>query len=561
MNEFLIKNSILDIRTMPINEITDVQNGLYKGILALGYYEKEDTPSPIEYYLSNTLESDDAGSIIEIGNIKLEHRSINEIDLSYYGIMGNRMTNNSQFDKVISKIKKEKKLIIRVSSYIYFSSDIVIDSIDGLTILGYNSNSPDLIGDERGCGFDFQYNESINTSSFKIGKFTNLTLKNFNLIDKKNNDDGSLLHLHSGHEYIIDNVNILTFRGDNSIALKLGDDTGETSVFQGKISNCKMYSMYNKGTGVRMGATNTSTLFDRVYLGGFHFDIVGSTYCSFINTAVDTSHDHGYIIRGLIWNVGNEQVKSYSNALTFISCGSEKAAKSGFNIRSGSRNIDIQSPHSGVNNTDGSFMQGDLLTINIDNLNMGVRSIRVSSPEVVGGKKYSVYGDSEYIGDLIIENYDQSSFGAIGGNSNWIDNNITLIGDGKVKSKSIVVGSYKISNSFAYAELTNKNNIFLYPRDRNNNLIDFAQNYKPICFKIQVIEPCNEDVMVYLADGYGYAVEYSLGLLNKSENSLLIKYDNHNDFMGQLGLKFSSISESNFTQGKIMVEVTYSLIE
>jgi len=54
-------------------------------VTLLGYYAKGDTPNPINYYISNTTEADDNGSVIAIGSIKLKHDFGGIINPLYYG--------------------------------------------------------------------------------------------------------------------------------------------------------------------------------------------------------------------------------------------------------------------------------------------------------------------------------------------------------------------------------------------------------------------------------------------------------------------------------------------
>ncbi len=51
-NQFLIKNTMTDMRALSATEITALQNGTYDGVELLGYYEKGDTAAPIIYYLA-----------------------------------------------------------------------------------------------------------------------------------------------------------------------------------------------------------------------------------------------------------------------------------------------------------------------------------------------------------------------------------------------------------------------------------------------------------------------------------------------------------------------------
>lgn len=87
-NQFLIKNRMADMRALSASEITALQNGTYDGVELLGYYQKGDTATPIIYYLAPASPdpgSDNGGSVIEVGSVKLEHRFNGTTDIIYFG--------------------------------------------------------------------------------------------------------------------------------------------------------------------------------------------------------------------------------------------------------------------------------------------------------------------------------------------------------------------------------------------------------------------------------------------------------------------------------------------
>ncbi|WP_343319385.1 hypothetical protein [Sphingobacterium multivorum] len=53
----------LYMRNLSACEIVALEIGCFPGNELLGYYEKGDTPCPIKYFLSNTVNPDDGGSI------------------------------------------------------------------------------------------------------------------------------------------------------------------------------------------------------------------------------------------------------------------------------------------------------------------------------------------------------------------------------------------------------------------------------------------------------------------------------------------------------------------
>lgn len=85
-NQFLIKNTMTDMRNLSANEIADLQTNVFEGVLLMGYYSVGDTPSPIVYHVSQTTKADDGGGIIHVGSIKLEHLFASAIDVRYFGL-------------------------------------------------------------------------------------------------------------------------------------------------------------------------------------------------------------------------------------------------------------------------------------------------------------------------------------------------------------------------------------------------------------------------------------------------------------------------------------------
>lgn len=107
-NEFIEVDSINELRNLDSKHITQLSEGKLKYVRVLGYYEKGDTPAPIHYYISDTNDSDNGGSVIESGNIKLEHEFKTIIDIRYFG---------AQKDQNIDGVM-----------------DSIIDSMDGIEI-------------------------------------------------------------------------------------------------------------------------------------------------------------------------------------------------------------------------------------------------------------------------------------------------------------------------------------------------------------------------------------------------------------------------------------------
>lgn len=93
--EFIEKDTVAELRAISAREIWAIQNGYYKGVKLNGYYKEGDTPAPIEYYLSDTTDEDDGGSVFEVGGIKFEHSFVGQVDVRYFGVLGDGSTDNT----------------------------------------------------------------------------------------------------------------------------------------------------------------------------------------------------------------------------------------------------------------------------------------------------------------------------------------------------------------------------------------------------------------------------------------------------------------------------------
>lgn len=134
-NEFIECDTVEELRALDARQIWALENGYYKGVTLNGYYTKGDTPAPIQYYLSDTTEEDDGGSVFEVVGIKLEHDFNGLINASYFGAKGDFInTEQPYFDnqEVINKILqsvKKGKIIFPKGAYA-FSKTINIPQFD-----------------------------------------------------------------------------------------------------------------------------------------------------------------------------------------------------------------------------------------------------------------------------------------------------------------------------------------------------------------------------------------------------------------------------------------------
>ncbi|KFF23574.1 hypothetical protein IW16_25330 [Chryseobacterium vrystaatense] len=82
--------------SLSLSEINDLQTGVAIGVQVLGYHIKGDTPDPIIYYLSTTTAPDDGGSVINVGNLKMEHNFGGEVNVRYFGAKLDTITDDSK---------------------------------------------------------------------------------------------------------------------------------------------------------------------------------------------------------------------------------------------------------------------------------------------------------------------------------------------------------------------------------------------------------------------------------------------------------------------------------
>lgn len=119
--EFIEKDTMAEFRAISAREIWAIQNGYYKGVKLNGYYESGDTPSPIVYYISDTTDADDGGSVVAVGNIKFTHDFGPDVDAVYFGTnYGNIASSYITLKRAIDYIvKNNKNLLLYNKGYDY----------------------------------------------------------------------------------------------------------------------------------------------------------------------------------------------------------------------------------------------------------------------------------------------------------------------------------------------------------------------------------------------------------------------------------------------------------
>ena len=106
--QVLQKDSVDEMRNLSSFEILLLKMGVYRHVQLNGYYEKGDTPEPIDYFLSDTSEEDDGGSVVETSDIKLEHNFNGYYNSLYYGIHSSQSNNTEAINKLCDRVEKDE---------------------------------------------------------------------------------------------------------------------------------------------------------------------------------------------------------------------------------------------------------------------------------------------------------------------------------------------------------------------------------------------------------------------------------------------------------------------
>jgi len=304
-SQFLIKNTMADMRSLSVCEITALQSGCFTGVQLLGYYEKGDTPAPIVYFLSTTLDDDDGGSIIETGGIKLEHEFIDELNVRYFGAKGDGTHDdtsaiqstidyapiNSEDSGVISPKGFANGFNIQIPRGRYkVSSTIMLKR--GLNIKGASMESTQLLSFTPDSVIKYSdegryIQDEIKISDLSIWQDKTVTATN-----------GAAIMLDYGSttvysmKLMVDNVYIEgTYDGITAVAL-VGSSI--KNVF---VSKCIRHGIYIPMTIGNNSASSTSLTLYNCYTsinGGDGVRIIKGAYISLVGCASDSNVGYGY---------------------------------------------------------------------------------------------------------------------------------------------------------------------------------------------------------------------------------------------------------------------------
>lgn len=237
-NEFIECDTVDDLRALDSRQIWAIQNGYYKGVKLNGYYSEGDTPAPIEYILSDTVESEDGGSVFEVGGIKLDHEFASKIDSRYFGVRSN-IGSIPQTEVIQNAIDSAARLGKRI----YFSAGLRY--VDGR----YNSggrgilvpSNSDIECDENAV-FKVTPQTSGSYTAFSFVEVDNIYINHLNLIGDNDEHLGSSgewgmgISILSSSNIIIDYVKATKFWGDGIYLGRLVPDDERPTIINNNIT-------------------------------------------------------------------------------------------------------------------------------------------------------------------------------------------------------------------------------------------------------------------------------------------------------------------------------------
>jgi hypothetical protein len=315
---------------------------------------------------------------------------------------------------------------VAAGNYIYFpsgeykfSSTLTIDDVKGLMLEGAGAaivTAGTTYAENTVFNFD---TAASGSDGLVISNFVGVVIKNIVIKqDHASTGGGNALYLFGGHDFILENVKVDSQTGSTGNGIVLGDGTGATAAFVGKLQNCKV--LCEGGGAIVSNTTNTSITLENCYVIGGKYQFEGTVYSSLISCAADGSQFYGYEFTNC-------------NGVTLVSCGAE-ACELGAIYLNASANINITSFWGTGNNTSGSTTIGDLVFL--DGLTGGAGgknyNITISNPtssDPDAATVASIYATSNN-GTTYVENANTIWLeSGIGGNQVWIENELTLSGD------------------------------------------------------------------------------------------------------------------------------------
>ena len=155
--QVLQKDTMDEMRNLSTFETLLLKIGIYKHVQLNGYYEKGDTPEPINYKISDTVEDDDGGSVIEthLGD-KLEHDFNRYVNVLYFGLgKPGGAEVDAEFDNLLDFLNKDTSETVvyfpkgykyRISSTKTFRTQVNIEAEASINYTGDHTEPAIVVG-------------------------------------------------------------------------------------------------------------------------------------------------------------------------------------------------------------------------------------------------------------------------------------------------------------------------------------------------------------------------------------------------------------------------------
>src|SRR5699024_1869146 len=135
--QVLQKDSMDEMRNLSTFETLLLKMGIYKHVQLNGYYEKGDTPEPINYKISDTVEEDDGGSVIEVNtNLKLSHNFGSVVRTQYFGIREQNNNNTPNLLNLLNYLPSFGGRVLFPEGRYEFEESIVFPKVTSTSLKG-----------------------------------------------------------------------------------------------------------------------------------------------------------------------------------------------------------------------------------------------------------------------------------------------------------------------------------------------------------------------------------------------------------------------------------------
>lgn len=184
---FIEVNTMAEMRALSSKQINDLISGKTKGVRLNGYYTKGDTPGAIEYYISDTTEVDDGGSVISVSGIKLEHTFTGMVSLKYFGLMNGGINDTNIVNKAILAVSRYKAegCIVPFTQRPIMIDGVTQAIVGDLRTRGIIQKSNMIVRFEKGARFKIIPNSSGGYCGWNFYKTENVKIENATIIGER----------------------------------------------------------------------------------------------------------------------------------------------------------------------------------------------------------------------------------------------------------------------------------------------------------------------------------------------------------------------------------------